>query len=167
MTDQLLLVSRIALLALVYLVFLRVARAVIVEIRAESRMVDRPVALASTSAKVPLAAAVHNVASPSSGAVETSPAGRLTVVAPTSLSGSSFVLSPETTIGRASGCGVMIDDPRISKLHARMFFNGSHWIIEDLGSTNGTTLNGGPVTSPVTVDKGGLIQVGEVVMELS
>jgi len=166
-TDQLLLVSRIALLALVYLVFLRVARAVIVEIRAESRVPNTSEAMSSASAMVATAAGPSKTASPPPRPVDAAPSANLTVVAPEPMMGMTFALSSETTIGRAPGCGVLIEDERISKLHARVFSDGIQWMIEDLGSTNGTKLNNRTLTSTSTFAKGDRIQVGEVVMELS
>ena len=47
-------------------------------------------------------------------------------------------------IGRAPTCGLVVDDTRVSKRHARLCWTGSGWRIEDLGSKNGTTVNGTP-----------------------
>jgi len=168
-TDQLLLVSRIALLALVYLVFLRVARAVIVEIRAETRANSLAGgAPQSAPSRVPVTSVA---ASSRSTAAPTFPSDqrghRLNVLAPDSMAGQSFALAAETTIGRAPGCAVSIDDARISKLHARLFGSDGEWFIEDLGSTNGTIVNGRPLTGPQVLQRGATIQVGEVTLEFS
>jgi hypothetical protein len=50
-------------------------------------------------------------------------------------------------IGRDAVCGLIVSDRRVSKRHARLRWTGSGWLLEDLGSKNGTTLNGAP-TSP-------------------
>ncbi len=170
MTDQLLLVSRIALLALIYLVFLRVARAVIVEVRAETRAAS-PMGIAprSAAARVPASAATATRPTTAPAPPVTSgPAGhQLTVVAPSALAGTSFALESETTIGRAQGCAVSIDDARVSKLHARVFADGGQWVIEDLGSTNGTSVNGRPLAGPLALNRHDRVQVGEVTLEFS
>ena len=46
---------------------------------------------------------------------------------------------PSVSIGREAPCELVItDDPDLSRRHARIFWNGSSWILEDLGSSNGT-----------------------------
>ena len=47
-------------------------------------------------------------------------------------------------IGRDSRCGLVVDDRRVSKQHARLRWTGEGWALEDLGSKNGTTVNGEP-----------------------
>ncbi len=54
------------------------------------------------------------------------------------------------TIGRGSDCDIVLDDRQISRLHARVVWREDHYEIEDLGSKNGTHLNGRDVvTAPV------------------
>jgi hypothetical protein len=48
-------------------------------------------------------------------------------------------------IGRDAACGLIVEDRRVSKRHARLRWTGSGWLLEDLGSKNGTTLNGAPL----------------------
>jgi len=81
------------------------------------------------------------------------------------MAGLTFALVAETTIGRAPGCAVSIDDSRISKLHARLFIAKGKWVIEDLGSTNGTVVNGRPLTGSKVLQKKDIILVGEVMLE--
>jgi len=50
------------------------------------------------------------------------------------------------TIGRDLGCELHIDDPKISRRHARVVAQNQHWHLEDLGSSNGTSVNGELVT---------------------
>ncbi|MEM9204077.1 MAG: FHA domain-containing protein [Actinomycetota bacterium] len=167
MSDQLLLILRVGLLALVYLTFFRVLRAVWVELRTESRVVVAAplVVPASNTSPAPVSA----TATPPAGAAVDGgglSAARLVVLAPAPLAGTVFDLQTETTIGRAAGCGVMVDDPRVSKLHARLFHSGGRWVVEDLGSTNGTLLNGNVLDLAKNVGPGDRIQVGEHVLEL-
>jgi pSer/pThr/pTyr-binding forkhead associated (FHA) protein len=60
---------------------------------------------------------------------------------------------------------VAIDDSHVSKLHARAYPHDGSWLLEDLGSTNGTTLDGQPVTGPVPLRPGARIGLGEIVLE--
>ncbi len=165
MSDQLLLILRVGLLALVYLTFFRVLRAVWVELRTESRVVVAPpvVVPANTAAPAPVPSAPPAAALVDGGG----PVGaRLVVLAPAPMAGTVFDLQSETTIGRAPGCGVVVDDPRVSKLHARLFHSGGRWVVEDLGSTNGTLLNDHVLDLAKNVGPGDRIQVGEHVLEL-
>jgi len=166
-SDQLFIVLRVCLLALVYLVFLRVLRAVWMETRAE--VAPARLAAAPISAPRPMAtAAAPAVALQVTAAAPTtvpSPAARLVVLAPPSIAGHAFAVDGETTIGRAHGCAVAIDDAHISKLHARVSPDGDGWILEDLGSTNGTLLDGEKVTAPTPIDRGNKIMIGEIVLE--
>ncbi len=168
MTDQVLLVSRIALLALVYLVFLRVARAVVVEIRAENgtppSKARRP---RRVTAGVAARSATPSVSPPPPSTPLTAASHGLIVRSPKSAAGQSFAITGETTIGRASGCAVLIDDTRVSKIHARLYADGDQWMLEDLGSTNGTTLNGERINAPRPVGPRDIIQVGDVAMEFT
>jgi transcriptional regulator with GAF, ATPase, and Fis domain len=50
------------------------------------------------------------------------------------------------TVGRDPECGLVLEDPRVSKLHARVQWDGEGWRLEDLGSKNGTSVNGAPAT---------------------
>ena len=161
MSDQLLLVLRVGLLALVYLTFFRVLRAVWVELRTESRVVVAAPVVVPAGSDTP-------VAPPAAAAVDGGgPAGaRLVVLAPAAMAGRVFDLQSETTLGRAPGCGVVIDDPRVSKMHARLFHSGGRWVVEDLGSTNGTLLNDHVLDLAKNVGPGDRIQVGEHVLEL-
>jgi hypothetical protein len=167
MSDQLLDIFRICLLVLVYLTFFRVIRAVVVELRAEVP------AAAVTNAPVPVPASGQQVStnapaasSDPSASSDSGGAAALVVVAPAVSTGTRFVLEPETTIGRAAGCGVVIDDARVSKLHARVFTSGGAWYVEDLGSTNGTLVDGEPLDALRPLAVGMRIQVGDVVVEL-
>ena len=91
----------------------------------------------------------------------------LLLVAPAAMAGGRFALSTETTVGRAPGCGVQIDDARVSKLHARLFFHDGAWFLEDLGSTNGTQLDGETVTEPTPIKRGARIQIAEIELVLT
>jgi len=81
--------------------------------------------------------------------------------------GTVFDLAEELTIGRAAGCAVTLpDDTFVSQLHARVFFRGDGFWLEDLGSTNGTLLNGRKVKGTQPLHRGDRVQVGQTVLEL-
>ncbi len=65
------------------------------------------------------------------------------------------------TIGRDPGNQVAVNDPQISRQHARITPQGGLFILEDLGSTNGTTVNGMRITGPHTLAHGDEIGLGE------
>jgi len=50
--------------------------------------------------------------------------------------------SQNVTLGRAIGCEIWIDDPKLSRTHCHIERVGHQWFIEDLGSTNGTWIQG-------------------------
>ncbi|MEM7138778.1 MAG: FHA domain-containing protein [Myxococcota bacterium] len=63
-------------------------------------------------------------------------------------------------IGRGTSCCVTIDDPMMSREHARMDFTGDKPVIEDLQSRNGTVLNGRPLIGEAVLEDGDRIRVG-------
>jgi hypothetical protein len=64
------------------------------------------------------------------------------------------------TLGRSRQSDVMVDDPNVSRAHAEVRPHGSSWVLTDLGSTNGTRLNGRRVTQPEVLKPGDEIEVG-------
>jgi len=75
---------------------------------------------------------------------------------------------PELTIGRAPGCHVSVaDDTFASSLHARVFGRDGGVFVEDLGSTNGTYVNGARLAGPTVLRPGDQVQVGNTVLEAS
>lgn len=51
----------------------------------------------------------------------------------------------ELLVGRHRDCDVVLTDPTVSRRHARLRFRDGNWVLRDLDSTNGTTVNGRPV----------------------
>jgi hypothetical protein len=70
------------------------------------------------------------------------------------------------TIGRADDSTLVLTDDYVSTRHARLVPQGDGWVLEDLGSTNGTYLGRQRVTDPVAVALGAQIRVGKTVLEL-
>jgi pSer/pThr/pTyr-binding forkhead associated (FHA) protein len=92
----------------------------------------------------------------------------LKVVQPPSHAGRSYDLDDELTIGRSPGCGVsMPEDIYTSTLHARLFRHNDQLWVEDLGSTNGTYVNSEQIAKAVRLGKGDMLQVGSTVFEVS
>ena len=87
----------------------------------------------------------------------------LKVIEPHDSAGADYPLAAEMTIGRAPGCVVVVDDTYVSQLHARVFADGETYRLEDLGSTNGTFLNGNGVSAPQALSLGDRIRVGNMV----
>jgi hypothetical protein len=68
--------------------------------------------------------------------------------------------APGFTIGRDDGCDLVLRDLSVSRLHARLERHGTGWLLEDLGSTNGTRLNGWRVSGQVPVRSGDQVSFG-------
>jgi len=66
------------------------------------------------------------------------------------------------TIGRAMACDFTLADLSVSRWHARLYTEDSQWLLSDLGSTNGTRLNGWRVTTGVPVKPGDQVTFGSV-----
>jgi DNA-binding response OmpR family regulator len=79
------------------------------------------------------------------------------------VAGKRWVLAkPEVTIGRFEGCDIFIDDRQVSRRHARLRQVEGGFELEDLGSKNGTHVNGAPVAGAQRLQDGDLIQVALV-----
>ena len=157
MPDPVLTLLKYVFLAILYLFFMRVLRAVWVEMREPK------------AAAIPAGAPARISPTATPGGAADSPAGpeKLVVVDPEAMKGQEFPLGREVTVGRAGGCAVKLDaDTFVSQLHARVFRRDNDLYVEDLGSTNGTFVNGKKVTSPVSVRKGDKIQFGRTTLEL-
>jgi pSer/pThr/pTyr-binding forkhead associated (FHA) protein len=72
----------------------------------------------------------------------------------------------QITIGRADDATLVLADDYASTRHARLFPQDGQWLVEDLGSTNGTYLDRQKVTAPTPVPIGVPIRIGKTVMEL-
>jgi pSer/pThr/pTyr-binding forkhead associated (FHA) protein len=151
-------------IALIFLFFLRVIRAVWVEMspatirrtRSQRRQDRREVRAAAT------------VAAPAAPRGSRKRQLYLKVVQPPEQEGRTYDLDDELTIGRSPGCGVaMPDDIYTSTLHARLFRRSDQLWVEDLGSTNGTFVNSEQISQAVRLGKGDLLQIGSTVFEVS
>jgi predicted component of type VI protein secretion system len=67
-------------------------------------------------------------------------------------------------IGRDASNGVAINDAEISRKHARLTFQGGKYVLEDLGSTNGTFVNGQRLISATVLKSGDVVSLGEQIV---
>jgi hypothetical protein len=95
--------------------------------------------------------------------------GRLIVVAspggepPT---GATFALDAITSLGRDVNNSIVLDDDFVSTTHAALTYRGRAWYVEDLGSTNGTFVNGSQVDGLSPIAFGDEVQIGQVRLRL-
>jgi hypothetical protein len=81
------------------------------------------------------------------------------------LDGKRLVVGPTgVTVGRSRQCEVVLSDPNVSRQHAEIRPRGGGWMLNDLGSTNGSTLNGRRIDGPEMLKPGDEIEVGTSVM---
>ena len=152
-------------IALIFLFFLRVIRAVWVEMSPATIRKTRSQRRQDRREERVAAAAVAAPAAPRGSRKRQL---YLKVVQPPEQSGRTYDLDDELTIGRSPGCGVaMPDDIYTSTLHARLFRRNDQLWVEDLGSTNGTFVNSEQISQAVRLGKGDLLQIGSTVFEVS
>lgn len=63
------------------------------------------------------------------------------------------------SIGRSEECDIALPDRQVSRFHARLSWQGEQFVVEDLGSKNGTRVNGQEVKTPVGLNDGDEIQI--------
>jgi pSer/pThr/pTyr-binding forkhead associated (FHA) protein len=155
LSESLLTVLKFCFLALLYLFLLRVVRIVALELRATKPLVE-------------LVADAPVVAEPRAGASVDKGGWALKLLEPVARKGEWLPVNAELTAGRAGGCSlVLADDTFVSQVHARVFpRNGRLWV-EDLGSTNGTYVNGKRITEATRVRRGDQVQFGQTLVEVT
>lgn len=94
------------------------------------------------------------------------PASEVVIVRSETQAGAAHTVKDALTFGRGEDADVHLDDPYASEFHLRFVAEEDRLVLHDLGSTNGTYLNGRRVTAPVTVKRGDAVQVGKTVMEV-
>jgi pSer/pThr/pTyr-binding forkhead associated (FHA) protein len=89
------------------------------------------------------------------------------VVTDGGLTGTTLPLtSSAILIGRAPACTLVLDDDYSSSRHARIFPQGEQWVVEDLGSTNGTYIGEQRLAEPTILPAGTPVRIGQTVLEL-
>jgi hypothetical protein len=173
-STPLLTLLQFCVLAVLYLFFFRVLRAVWTEVhapagadgatRAAGRSRGRR-ARAAAGAAAPPPPPGHAPA-PAYAPVAVATPTHLVVVEPAAQQGHAVPLGPEVLIGRAATCQLPLDDTYVSSVHARVTAGHDGLGIEDLGSTNGTYVNSQRVHGSAPLRGGDLIQVGNTMLEV-
>ena len=153
MPDLVLQILKYAFLAIVYIFVWRSVRAIHQELRP------------TTSGPAPSRTAPPPVSRSSARKAKKSP-HKAVVIEGDSHRGASFDLRDELVIGRGPKCQIVLDDSYVSQMHARLFSKGDLYMVEDLGSTNGTYLNRRKVTAPTELRRGDQVKIGKTVLEM-
>lgn len=85
---------------------------------------------------------------------------------PKELRGVNIAVNGPVIVGRSPGSDIVIGAEYVSSRHARFVLMGQNLFIEDLGSTNGTAVNGHYITEPTTLRNGDKVTVGDVTMRV-
>lgn len=154
MSDSVLTVLKFCLLALLYLFLVRVVWLVARELR-------------GTPAAAPPAPARPAATVPTPARPAKRREWRMSIREPESERGHVYTIADDATIGRGGGCTVPLAfDTFVSQVHSRVTArDGSLWI-EDVGSRNGTLVNGKRIEQPTRLKRGDRIQVGQTVLEV-
>lgn len=143
--------------ALIFLFFLRVVRAVFVEVRPAGPTRAQRRAQRRAEDEEP-----HRAREPRSRKQL-----RLEVIEPRQYEGTMYELDGEVTVGRSAGCAIPTSyDSYSSTVHARLYRSGGQVWVEDLGSTNGTFVNSERISQPSRLARGDLLQIGATVFEV-
>jgi hypothetical protein len=143
-------VLKYALLALLYFFIYQAVRSV------AAGLSPRPAARSPATAAEPARARAFRRRPPSA----------LVVHGPDERRPRTYRLSGALEIGRAETCQVRLEDTYASLHHARLSSRDGVWLIEDLGSTNGTYVNDRRISAPVEVHAGDVVRIGKTVLEL-
>ena len=73
-------------------------------------------------------------------------------------------LGPVTRLGRREDNNIVLDDDSVSAAHALVVLKDGRWWVRDVGSTNGTIVNGTPIKAETVLNEGDELQVGQVLM---
>ncbi len=78
-----------------------------------------------------------------------------------------IAVTQQIRVGRHPENSILLRDPKASRFHAIIYHKGLRLILEDLGSTNGTRVNGAVVIKKRTLSSGDLIKIGETLIKVS
>lgn len=146
-------VLKFVLLGLLYLFLFRAVKTILVDLYGPRRRSAPP---------RPSAAAT-----PTPGARRSRKVPREVVVHPPTGRPATHRLSGRgATLGRAAECVIVVDDVYVSDEHAEILPDDGGWSVRDLGSTNGTYLNGAKVTRPTPLAAGDQLRMGKTTVEV-
>lgn len=160
-TDLALDILKLILLGLLYMFFARVLWAVWQEVRTDRRVVASHAVNERSETRAAPVPKPRKAPKGRRGRV-----GRLVILEPKARRGTTFALNGEITVGRDTGCTVMIEhDTFVSQRHARVYIVEGQPMVEDLGSTNGSFHNGNRLHGARLLHPGDRVQVGQTVLE--
>jgi hypothetical protein len=82
--------------------------------------------------------------------------------------GEEYIVRKQTTlIGRNEACDLVVDDSQVSRRHCQISWDGVYCTVEDLGSTNGTFINGQPLMAAYALRPGDKVQVANVIFQFA
>lgn len=148
---------KIAFVAVLFLFVLWVSRSALRDLRDDDLMVSAPPPSDATG--------FHSAVGPSTAEVARGAAPRLIIKRMQGQrAGLEYDLPARTTLGRGD-VEISFEDSFASSRHARIELSGGHAVIEDLGSTNGTYVNGEVLEGPVSLRSGDQIAIGDTLFE--
>lgn len=80
--------------------------------------------------------------------------------------GAVYPLRPITNIGRGEDNSIMLTSEYVSNNHAKIFFKNDYYFIKDMGSTNGTYLNGNKIDKVSVIKNGDIINIGGIILKV-
>lgn len=164
MPEPVLTVLKFVFLALVYLFFFRVVRAVwVVDLAPKPRTTT---GRATPRTRRRAAGAPSPAGAPPAARTATPGTFELRVLDPELLRGQTFVITDESTVGRTPGCQVHLDETTVSQLHARLFVRDGRLFVEDMGSTNGTFVNRAQIKAASPLRRGDRVSFGQAHLEV-
>jgi pSer/pThr/pTyr-binding forkhead associated (FHA) protein len=149
--ESVLTILKFCFLALLFLFLYRVVRVVVNEMKAPVVAGPKPVA--------------RQAAAPAPDRSRGRGPQQLRILEPSARRGETFALGDELTVGRGGGCGIVLDDSFVSQVHARVFRRDGDVWVEDLGSRNGTLVNGQQLAGAQRLRRGDTVQFGKTVAE--
>ena len=160
MSELTLLIIKLGFLVLLWAFVLIVARVMRTDVYGVRAKAPKP-------ARVPAAAKPPKSAKTPKPSKPVKSAASAMVITEGPLAGTSLLLGQApVTIGRAPDNTLVIDDDYVSSHHARVYLANGGWVVEDLGSTNGTFVGQSRLAKPVSVLPGARIRLGRTVLEL-
>lgn len=164
MPEELLTIFKLCFLALLYLFFFRVLRAVWTQVTT-APVVGAPAVAPAEPEPAPAAPSRRERRRERRAERDAVPSA-LTVVEPPHFAGTEYGLVDGLVLGRAADSSIVLDDTFASSHHARLDRRDGAWVLVDLGSTNGTYLNGTRIGDVVRVSVGDRLQVGNTVLDV-